>query len=89
MSIYKGNIPNLIALAAGPSALGQSGVMLTIEYETAFELYNNRPYHNYESQGHGYIVRGPAGEARAEELEDALKQYIAKTDRAFALKEQA
>ena len=33
------------------------GVRLTIEFVSGFELFNTRPYHNYETWSNGYRVK--------------------------------
>ena len=54
------------------------GVKLTIEYFSGFELFNTRPYHNYETWSAGYRVTGNGIVAEAEDLDDAVKLYFQK-----------
>jgi len=52
--------------------------LLKIEFIRGFELFNTRPYHNYESWGDGYIVSDGIITVEAEDLDDALKLFEAK-----------
>lgn len=66
----------------------EQGVKLTIEYFCGFELFNTRPYHNYETWSSGYRVSGPVGPigyehfdtqqvtTEAEDLDDAIARWI-------------
>jgi hypothetical protein len=51
------------------------GVHVTIEYFTGFELFNTRPYHNYEAWSGGYRVKGLGAEVESEDLDDAVKKW--------------
>lgn len=52
-----------------------SGIHVTIEYFTGFELFNTRPYHNYETFSGGYRVKGLGATAEAEDLDDAVTAW--------------
>ncbi len=41
----------------GRPAFDADGVQMVIEYYSAFEAFNTRPYHNYESWGAGWRIR--------------------------------
>ena len=51
------------------------GVLLTIELVGGFEMFNTRPYHNYETWSAGYRVKGQGFEAEAEDLDDAVRWW--------------
>ena len=53
-------------------------VHLTIELISGFELFNTRPYHNYETWSDGYRVKGKDIVVEAEDLDDAVALWIAK-----------
>ena len=53
-------------------------VELTIEYLTGFELFNTRPYHNYETFSTGWRVSGRGIKVEFEDLETAVTQYLLK-----------
>ena len=53
-------------------------VQLTIKKITAFELFNTRPHHNYENWSDGYIVEGYGTKIEAEDLDDAIHEFIRK-----------
>jgi hypothetical protein len=61
---------------ACPVGPGQEGVRLTIEYVAGFEMFNTRPYHNYETWGSGYRVSGENITVQAEDLDDALRLWM-------------
>lgn len=54
------------------------GVHVTIEMFSGFELFNTRPYHNYETWSDGYRVTGKGVTVKAEDLDDAVRQWAAK-----------
>lgn len=56
------------------------GVHVTIEYFTGFEVFNTRPYHNYETYSGGYRVKGLGVTAQAEDLDDAVRLWARKAD---------
>lgn len=67
------------AFGAGMS----TGVKVKIEMINGFELFNTRPYHNYETWSDGYEITvystengKPAAWARAEDLDDAIALAI-------------
>ena len=60
-------------LSPGPA---RSGVLLTITFVSGFELFNTRPYHNYETFSDGYHVTDGTKTVRAEDLDDALAKFF-------------
>ncbi len=52
------------------------GTTLTIEYISGFELFNTRPYHNYETWSQGYRVTGNGIVVEEEDLDDALNRWV-------------
>jgi hypothetical protein len=40
------------------------GTIVTIEFIAGFELFNTRPYHNYETWSQGYRISGAARSIR-------------------------
>jgi len=57
-------------------------VICTIEMIGGFELFNSRPYHNYETWSAGYVVKSgknyPHLEVNSEDLDDAVRIFCAK-----------
>jgi len=51
------------------------GVVVTIEFISGFEAFNTRSYHNYETWGQGYRVRGRGAVVEREDLDDALSAW--------------
>ena len=62
------------------------GVHVTIELFSGFELFNTRPYHNYESWSDGYRVTGKGITVEREDLDDAVREWV---DRVKASKAKA
>ena len=56
----------------------EDGVVVTIEFISGFELFNNRPYHNHENWGQGYRIIGRGITYMAEDLDDAVKGWSKK-----------
>lgn len=54
----------------------EQGTKLTIEFFCGFELFNTRPYHNYETWSDGYRVTGQGVTVEAEDLDDAVRLWI-------------
>lgn len=56
---------------------GHKVALLKIEFIRGFELFNTRPYHNYEDWGDGYRVSDPEEKiiVEAEDLDDALSIF--------------
>jgi len=54
----------------------EDATVLTIEFISGFELFNTRPYHNYETWGQGYRVRGRGVVAQREDLDDAINEWV-------------
>jgi hypothetical protein len=57
------------------------GTVMRIEFVSGFELFNTRPYHNYETWSQGYHVSGLGVFAKAEDLDDAIKAWAALVER--------
>lgn len=56
-----------------------NGVHLTIEFFSGFEIFNSRPYHNYETWSDGYRLKDDQGyTAQGEDLDDAIAQWVKK-----------
>lgn len=68
--------------AFGPVGPGNEGKHCVIEMHSGFELFNNRPYHNYETWGTGYHISTPDGEVSVwkEDLDDAIYLFIEKLE---------
>ena len=49
------------------------GTRLVIRMVTGFEIFNTRPYHNYETWGTGYEATDGRVYARAEDLDDCIR----------------
>lgn len=58
------------------------GTIVTIEFISGFELFNTRPYHNYETWSQGYRVTGRGVTVEREDLDDAAKAWAAAVDAA-------
>ena len=54
------------------------GVIMTIEFISGFELFNTRPYHNYETWSQGYRVTGRGVVVQSEDLDDAVTAWAGK-----------
>jgi hypothetical protein len=63
------------AIQDGPGQI--HGTLVTIELIHGFELFNTRPYHNYETWSKGYRVSGFDITVESEDMDDAVKQWIA------------
>jgi len=56
--------------------------LVTIEFISGFELFNTRPYHNYETWSNGYRITDVNGiKIQAEDLDDAVNLYIQKRNK--------
>lgn len=53
------------------------GTVMVIEFISGFELFNTRPYHNYETWGQGYRVSGLGIKIEREDLDDAIAAWSA------------
>lgn len=51
----------------------RDGVDVTITKVTGFELFNTRPYHNYETWSDGYRATDGTVSASAEDLDDCIR----------------
>jgi hypothetical protein len=56
------------------------GDVMTITLISGFELFNTRPYHNYETWSQGYRVEGKGVSVQREDLDDAVKDWVKKVD---------
>lgn len=56
------------------------GDVVKITFISGFELFNTRPYHNYETWSQGYRVSGKGVTVEREDLDDAVKEWAAKVD---------
>lgn len=56
------------------------GTRVIIELFSGFELFNTRPYHNYETFSSGYRVKLPDGTltVEREDLDDAVREFCLK-----------
>lgn len=54
----------------------EEGTKIKIKFITGFELFNTRPYHNYETWSDGWVVEGLGVRTRAEDLDDAMREFI-------------
>lgn len=52
------------------------GVKVTIEMINGFELFNTRPYHNYETWSDGYRISDGRIRVQREDLDDAIKAFV-------------
>lgn len=52
-----------------------SGVKLKVELINGFELFNTRPYHNYEDFADGYRISDGEITVEAEDFDDALRLF--------------
>jgi hypothetical protein len=53
------------------------GTVVTVEFISGFELFNTRPYHNYETWSQGYRVKGLGVDVEREDLDDAIQAWAA------------
>lgn len=55
----------------------KNGTYLTIQFIHGFELFNTRPYHNYETWSQGYRIEDTKHgiKVEMEDLDDALKAW--------------
>ena len=65
----------LIRTLKPPRITGYKEVLLKIEFICGFELFNTRPYHNYEDWGQGYRISDEDTVIEAEDLDDALMLF--------------
>lgn len=62
-----------------PSDVGpEPRVQLVISKIYGFELFNTRSYHNWETWSDGYRVEGYGVRVEAEDLDDAVREFIRK-----------
>ncbi len=76
-AFYRINEIDKIIRQTKPAGM-DDGVHVSIEYFTGFELFNNRPYHNYETWSGGYRVKGMGVEVESEDLDDAVRAWSVK-----------
>jgi hypothetical protein len=63
---------------AGPGLMTQTSNPIIITMLTGFELFNDRPYHNYETFSDGWQIETPllgGIKVRAEDLDDAWREF--------------
>jgi len=66
---------------AGPDITNShQTIMATIEVIGGFELFNTRPYHNYETWGQGYRITAKGITVVAEDLDDAMNLWKSKEE---------
>ncbi len=53
----------------------EDGTVMTIEFISGFELFNTRPYHNYETWSQGYRIKGRDVTFEAEDLDVAIEGW--------------
>lgn len=63
------------------------GTVMVIEFVSGFELFNSRPYHNYETWAQGWHVNGLGVSVGREDLDDAIKEWAALVEQKRAGKE--
>ncbi len=51
-------------------------IKLTIELIHGFELFNTRPYHNYETWSDGWRISDGTTTVEAEDLDDAVAKFV-------------
>lgn len=51
------------------------GTVMVIEYISGFELFNTRPYHNYETWSQGWRVHGLGVWIEREDLDEAVAAW--------------
>jgi len=61
-----------------PTGMCDTHTEVTIEYIQGFELFNTRPYHNYETWSDGYRVTGRGVTVEREDLDAAVKSWALK-----------
>lgn len=52
-----------------------TGTVMVIEFISGFELFNTRPYHNYETWSQGWRVHGRGIFVEREDLDDAVNEW--------------
>lgn len=71
------------AFPAGPNNTpSHKTVLATIEVIGGFELFNTRPYHNYETWGQGYRITSQGITVECEYLDDAIDLWNKKSSEA-------
>ena len=66
---------------ACPTGMCDKHTELTIEFIQGFELFNTRPYHNYETWSDGYRISGKGIVIEREDLDDAVAAWIKEKER--------
>ena len=59
-----------------PPGPANEGVQIRIELRCGFEAFNTRPYHNYETWGHGWTIDGLGVQVTQEDLDDAVRVFV-------------
>jgi hypothetical protein len=52
----------------------RDGVDVKLEFKTGFELFNTRPYYNYETWSQGWFITAGDIQVSAEYLDEAVKR---------------
>jgi hypothetical protein len=58
--------------ATKETSWGEDGTLVNVEFISGFELFNTRPYHNYETWGDGYRITGRGVTVEREDLDEAV-----------------
>jgi len=56
------------------------GTRVTIEFICGFELFNTRPYHNYETWSDGWRITAGDIKVEQEDLDDAVDIFLKKVE---------
>lgn len=71
-------IDQTLRKAFPPEGFKPNRVQVTIEKLTGFELFNTRPYHNYETWSDGYRISTEGITVEAEDLDEAVDLLLYK-----------
>ncbi|RMH11310.1 MAG: hypothetical protein D6698_16630 [Gammaproteobacteria bacterium] len=58
-----------------PPGPNQETVPVKIEMLSGFELFNTRPYHNYDDYSDGWRIEGGGVVVQREDLDDAVREF--------------
>lgn len=70
------DIDREVQQALGPAGPENEGTRLKIEFVSGFEMFNTRPFHNYECWGSGWRVSDGDTTAQMEDLDDAVRLFV-------------
>jgi hypothetical protein len=62
--------------SVAPTGPATTGVQLRIELRCGFEMFNDRPYHNYETWAHGWFIDGCGVQASGEDLAKTVARFV-------------